>query len=122
MKICLLLPLFLVACSTEQHAVKPQSEANSAYPGFIRIAREARTERAEKYLRDHPDTGPEMIGNFEAGRLSVGMDKEQVEVVLGRPDRRYATGGVGSSYESWHYPGSTVTFRDGLLVQWGFER
>lgn len=46
------------------------------------------TGRKANYVASHHELSPELAGSIEAGRLVLGMNREQVEAVIGEPNRQ----------------------------------
>jgi hypothetical protein len=81
-------------------------------------------------MEAHPNADPRLLDNFKNGRISIGMDEEQVRVVMGRPWHIETSQGIGGSFDLWSYldpdpvtletaePDIFLYFSDGILVRW----
>jgi hypothetical protein len=88
--------------------------------GQKRKAAEAAEEgsRREEWIRAQP--WPENVKQAALkGQAILGMNTEEVKVTLGKPSRIIrlrSVGRFGGRQEQWTYPGSTLTFTNGVLT------
>ena len=64
-------------------------------------------ERLGEYLKTHPELPPRIADAMDRGHVVLGMDQEQVVVVLGQPLKRTQYGGRPPA-EVWLYPGDRI--------------
>jgi hypothetical protein len=74
--------------------------------------------RREEWIRAQP--WPENVKQAALKRQAIlGMNTEEVKVTLGKPSRIIrlsSVGRFGGRQEQWIYPGSTLTFTNGVLT------
>jgi len=87
-----LILLAAAACSTPQSRIKKDKPAFDSYPSAVQ-------ER------------------IKSGQVDVGFTHEQVELSLGRPDRKYVRKTAASVQDVWAY--SATSFRPGLDLGFG---
>lgn len=60
--------------------------------------------RREAYLRSQRELSPRVADAIAAGHVLIGMDRAQVQAVLGDPVRRTVFDTKGAATEVWIYP------------------
>lgn len=76
-----------------------------------------------EYLQNHPRLAPKIKNALLEGKFFIGMDKEQIRVLLGEPDNINRTVTKNGVSEQWLYgnPGfgaKYLYFEDGIFESW----
>lgn len=82
-RIILFLLIAAAACATPESRIKRHKAAFDAYPA-------------------------EVQERIRAGQVDVGFTREQVELALGRPDRKYARQTAAAAQDVWAYGAGSV--------------
>ncbi len=76
-----------------------------ALAACVHVPRQGRASvRIAEYLENHRELPPSIADAIDRGHIVLGMDREQVVVVLGQPLDRREYGGT-PPVEAWFYPG-----------------
>lgn len=87
----------------------------------LRKAKERQAAR-ESFLANNPRLSKKIVAAFNDDTICVGMPRDGVELVMGKPSSRTVSGGAGRQLEYWHYVNAVILFEDGLLLRWSFDR
>lgn len=82
----------------------------------------ASTRRRERYVEYYTDTTPIIKEKILAGRIMVGMIKQEVTAAWGEPDSSNKSTYAWGTSTQWVYRYTTATsyvyFKNGLLTSW----
>ena len=79
--------------------------------------------RSLAYLNKHPEISADKKEAIKSRELTIGMDRDTVRHILGKPKRTEAYTVIDDTFEEWRYgawPFSTIRlkFKNGELVEW----
>ena len=81
----------------------------------VEIATKENTkEKREQYFANNPDLRPSIKTLIENNQFTKGMNKEQVLLSIGAPQRRSSS----STMDMWYYRNLTMVFHNNSLTEW----
>lgn len=79
------------------------------------------TLRRQQYVESNPELPAKTVEYILAGKIVIGMTKEQVEASWGQPRDVNRTVGSWGVHEQWiygSYAGCYLYFEEGILTSW----
>lgn len=105
---------------------RPREERETSFQASLskmKVEREReRRQRVQAYLESHRNVSDEVRAALETGKIWIGMDTDQLEAVMGKPQSKNITQNARFTHEQWVFGDSTYVYvDDGKVSSWQFS-